>query len=110
MNAVEVEIVWVESIFVSCTVTVVNMIVVAEISDGPANGLEIVTQIWNNSVFFFSVTVNDDVASVYEVMASVYEGISNDDEVKAIVSDGEERLSANDDVGTLSETGNENVI
>ncbi len=96
------------SIFVICTVNVVNMIVVPEISDEQANGTKILKGIWNNCVFFFSVMVYDDVASVYEVMAIVYEGTWNDDEVTAIVIDGEERLS--DDVVTLSETGNENVI
>jgi hypothetical protein len=108
LNVVVVEIVLVGSIFVICTVNVVNMIVVQEISDEQANGTKILKGIWNNCVFFFSVMVYDDVASVYEVMAIVYEGTSNDDEVTAIVIDGEERLS--DDVVTLSETGNENAI
>jgi hypothetical protein len=113
LNGVEVGIVWVESTVVVCTVSAVSMIVVAEISDVLANGTKILMEIWNNSVFFFSATVYDDVANVYEVMANVYEvkaivyeGI--DDE--ATVIDDEERLSAIGDVGTWSETGNENAI
>ena len=111
LNVVAGVIVSVESIFGICTVNVVNMIVVAEISDEQANETKILTESLNNFVFFFSVMENDDVESVDEATAIVCEEISNDDEVRSIVSGDEARRSANDDVvtSTLNETGKNTI-
>ena len=110
LNVVAGVIVLAGSIFGICTVSVVYTIVVAEIADGPANGTKILTESWNNFAFF-SVTENDDEESVDEATAIVYEEISNDDEVRAIVSGDEARQSVNDDVvtSTLSETGKNTI-
>lgn len=89
-----------ENIFVIGTVNDEHTIVVAEISDEQANATKIenATETSSNCAFFFSATVIDDEASVYEGMPND-DGISSDydDEVNPNESDDEERPSANGD-------------
>lgn len=53
--------------------SVVSTIAWAEIFDEQGIVTKILKAIWSNFVFFFAVKVNDDGASVYGVMASVFE-------------------------------------
>lgn len=104
----------VENIFEIGTVNDEHTIVVAEISDEQANATKIenVTETSSNCAFFFSATVIDDEASVYEGMPNDDEETSSDcdDEVNPNENDGEERPNANDAAEILNETGNESMI